>query len=184
MKGMIFTNFLGLLEETYGDEVLDQTIELSGVENDGAYTAVGNYPHTELAKMVATASELTGVSTSDLLVAFGGYTFVKLVGMLPELAENYTDTFDLIQHVQEVIHREVAKLYPDADLPELEVVLLSEDVLSVTYRSHRCLAGFARGMIQGCIGHFNENIEVSVSPESSASHAVFTLKRKATDKVA
>ncbi|MCX7200840.1 MAG: hypothetical protein NTV17_00650 [Burkholderiales bacterium] len=42
MKGMIFTEFLELVERTYSPEMADDLIDASNLPSGGAYTSVGN----------------------------------------------------------------------------------------------------------------------------------------------
>jgi len=41
MKGIVFTEFLDLVEEKFGMEMVDKIITQSELESEGAYTAVG-----------------------------------------------------------------------------------------------------------------------------------------------
>ncbi|MDW1810083.1 heme NO-binding domain-containing protein, partial [Vibrio sp. Vb2362] len=45
MKGIIFTEFMELVEEKFGLDVLDQVLDLSN--DEGVYTAVGSYDHKD-----------------------------------------------------------------------------------------------------------------------------------------
>ena len=50
MKGMIFTEFLDMVEERFGLAVADRIIEAGGSSTGGAYTAVGTYDHREMVR--------------------------------------------------------------------------------------------------------------------------------------
>src|SRR5690606_13678721 len=114
----------------------------------------------------------------QVLEDFGKSLFPQLVAVFPELAVGYGDTFALLMSVENVIHQEGLKLYPDADLPRLEVKREREDVMTVSYSSRRCMARFAFGMSKGCIAHFGESIEATVTPDSQNVDALFRLVRK------
>ncbi len=47
MKGVVFRAFVDLVEERYGEEVVDRLLSHPGLSTGGAYTAVGTYDHTE-----------------------------------------------------------------------------------------------------------------------------------------
>jgi hypothetical protein len=55
---------------------------------------------------------------------------------------------------------EVLKLYPDAELPRFEYITSEPGRLTIIYRSTRGFADLAAGLIDGCIEHFGENIDV------------------------
>ena len=75
MKGVVFTEFLELVEEKFGYEMVDQIIEETSPASKGSYTAVGTYPFSELAAMLASLSKKSGISANDLLVVFGKHLF-------------------------------------------------------------------------------------------------------------
>ena len=56
MKGIVFKEFIDMVEATFGEEMLDTVIENSDLPSGGVYTSVGTYPHTELVAMVVTLS--------------------------------------------------------------------------------------------------------------------------------
>ncbi len=59
MKGIIFTEFMELVEEKFGLDVLDQVLDLSN--DEGVYTAVGSYDHKDLVKLIVNLSKVSGV---------------------------------------------------------------------------------------------------------------------------
>jgi hypothetical protein len=52
------------------------------------------------------------------------------------------------------------KLYPDAQLPRFETEHHSTHRLVLIYHSSRHFEDLAEGLIDGCIAHFGENIEL------------------------
>ena len=57
MKGIIFTEFMELVEEKFGLDVLDDVLEMSG--DEGIYTSVGSYDHRDLVKLIVNLSKKT-----------------------------------------------------------------------------------------------------------------------------
>ena len=92
------------------------------------------------------------------------------------------DTFDFLSQIEEHVHTEVRKLYPDAELPVFETVRLDEDTLEMTYRSGRPFADLALGLIQGCADHYGEDVAVDQEDMSAEgrTHVRFTLRRQPT----
>ena len=76
MKGIIFTEFLDIVESRFGLEVCQQMLDDAGV--DGIYTAVGSC-HRVLVKMIVCLSKITGVSRGSSRGIRRGlvYTFVN-----------------------------------------------------------------------------------------------------------
>ena len=52
-------------------EFADDVIMEAGLENDGAYTAVGYYPFEQMHRLLGVLVEKTGKSTNELLYDFG-----------------------------------------------------------------------------------------------------------------
>jgi hypothetical protein len=66
----------------------------------------------------------------------------------------------MLKTIDNHIHVEVRKLYPDAELPVFEYQQPDEDHLILTYNSPRGFADFALGLIEGCIQHFGDTVEI------------------------
>jgi hypothetical protein len=68
MKGIIFTEFLKMVEDVFSPEIADRVISESGSSTGGAYTTVGTYDHHELINMVSRLSEITGISVAEFML--------------------------------------------------------------------------------------------------------------------
>ena len=51
MKGIIFTEFLELVEEKFGLGMVDKIISQSELNSGGAYTSVGTYEFSEMLQL-------------------------------------------------------------------------------------------------------------------------------------
>jgi hypothetical protein len=160
MKGIVFTEFLELVEDQFGLEVADHIIQASDLPSGGVYTSVGTYDHHELLQLVNHLSTAAQVAVPDLLRTFGEYLFGRFVVGYPRFFEGVQTTFHFLMQIDSHIHTEVRKLYPDAELPRFEYKRLAADHLELLYHSSRPLADFAEGLIRGCIKHFREQIEL------------------------
>ena len=70
MKGIAFTEFLKMVSQRHGDDLVDDLIEDAQLPHGGAYTSVGTYPHSEMVALVLAMSQRTGLSFNQLLEAF------------------------------------------------------------------------------------------------------------------
>ena len=91
MKGVIFTEFLELIDEKFSPDLAEEVIIESELESGGAYTAVGTYHHCEMIKMVGVLSEKTEIPATDLQKAFGEYLFGRFTKLYPQF---FADTDD------------------------------------------------------------------------------------------
>lgn len=179
MKGVVFTEFLDMVEDKFSASLVDDIIEEADLPNSGAYTAVGTYPHAELGRLVIQLSKKTGQRVPDLLRAYGLHLFERFVAGYPGFFENVKDSFGFLQSVEKVVHVEVRKLYPDAELPSFDTVHVSPDRLSLIYRSPRCLGDFAQGLMEGCFAHFKEQVTIDRRDEAGGKVVRFDLTRSA-----
>jgi len=181
MKGVVFTEFLEMVEDSFSPGVADRIIEASDLPSGGAYTAVGTYNHAEIVTLVQKLSVETKLSVDELLHTFGKHLFGRFVEGYPGFFEGEQDAFQFLQSVEEYIHVEVKKLYPDAELPSVIATLETPNHLKIIYRSDRNMGDLAHGLIDGCIKHFAEPIEIRRSEASAeAGHATaFDLLRAA-----
>lgn len=181
MKGIVFTEFLEMVEDRFSPQVADDILDGADLESDGAYTAVGTYDHSEILTLLSRLGSETDIPTDYLLRTFGGHLFSRFAAGHGGLFSGAETAFDMLNSVEEdYIHVEVLKL-PDAELPTFECESPDAATLVMTYRSTRPLASFAEGLISGCINHFGETISLEREnlPGLPGTAARFRLVRAA-----
>lgn len=177
MKGVVFTEFLEMVEDKFSPEMADNIIAAADLPNGGAYTAVGTYPHAEMGKLVIALSKETGAKVPDLLKAYGRHLFGRFLAGYPQFFADLSDSFSFLKTIDQVVHVEVRKLYPDAELPGFETQEMGPGRLQMIYRSPRCLGDFAEGLMEGCFAHFGERVSVTRVDEAAGRIVRFDLKR-------
>jgi len=88
MKGIVFREFLEMVESKFGYEVVDQIIEKSNLRSKGAYTSVGTYPHGEIFELVKQLSLILNIEEDKLFTAYGAYVFGSFLIAHPILTAN------------------------------------------------------------------------------------------------
>ncbi|MEM6708778.1 MAG: heme NO-binding domain-containing protein [Pseudomonadota bacterium] len=175
MKGIVFNLLNEMVEERFGLAAWDAL--LTETRLDGIYVASATYPDAELMALVAAASDATEIPTALLVHAFGEY-------MAPKFAERYPVFFDghrclksFLLTVDEVVHVEVRKLYPEANLPEFRYEDRGDNSLTMIYRSPRKLCGLAEGLIAGSAKHFGQRYTLrhDVCMHRGSDHCVLEL---------
>ncbi|MCX6214548.1 heme NO-binding domain-containing protein [Spirosoma sp.] len=160
MKGIVFTEFLEMIEDKFGYALVDQLLEESDLPSGGIYTAIGTYNHAEIITLVKLLSQKTNVDESDLLRSYGQYMFSAFTRSYRPFVDRSASAFDLLSSVQHYIHVEVRKLYPDAELPHFAIDQPSVNHLRMHYTSERKLSDFAHGLIEGCLANFGERATI------------------------
>ena len=181
MKGIVFSEFVEMVETQFGVTVADHVLTQAELASGGAYTSVGSYDHVEMLNMVTVLSQKTGIPVPNLARAFGAYLFKRFTVMYPSLFVGLDNALDMLMRIDGYIHMEVRKLYNDAELPRIFCETSEDGSVVLTYRSARPFADLAEGLIQGCIDHFNEKIEITRQRDEATDgrHAVFVLRRVA-----
>lgn len=181
MKGIVFTEFMNLVEEKFGLETLDKVLYSPDIklESEGVYTAVGTYPHGEMVALLGELSKHSKIPSDELLQIFGKYLFTVFERNYGVLFKTLTGTLDFLEEVESYIHVEVQKLYPDAELPTFEKERISDVELNMIYSSNRKMSGFAHGLILGCAEYFKEELDITKEDLSNGegSKVKFNIRR-------
>lgn len=173
MKGIVFTEFMEMVEQSFGLEMVDQLINACPLHSGGSYTKVGTYDHREMVSMVAELSERKKIPAEGLIKIFGKHMFSTFVRDYPVFFEKQT-TFSFLKSLDGYIHIEVRKLYSDAELPKFEYTE-SEGMLTMHYTSKRPFADLAEGLIAEAVKYFKEPIEMIVTDRSDPHQRDFVL---------
>ncbi|MCF8374128.1 MAG: heme NO-binding domain-containing protein [Bacteroidales bacterium] len=160
MKGLIFTEFLEMVESKFGFDVSDRIITKSNLPSKGIYTSVGTYDFSEMVSLITNLHIETKLEIPLLIQTFGEYLFNSFSSLYPHFFEKKKSSFDFLENLEEYIHVEVLKLYSDAQLPRFEISRNNEKQMVMVYYSSRKLSDLAIGLLRGCFSHFNEKIGI------------------------
>jgi len=176
MKGLIFTEFLELVEKKFGLAMVDAIIEASDLPSEGIYTSVGTYEFSELLQLIGHLSNNTDIPADDLLLVYSEHLFKVLINAHPDMIAHYNDPMDLIASIENHIHVEVQKIYPEAQLPSFELVDRTQHHMELIYRSDKALYMLGKGLMQETFKYFNVAAEVSYEKLNDAGTEVrFTI---------
>jgi len=160
MKGIVFTEFLDMVEDKFGYDLVDKLLTETELESGGIYTAVGTYNYTEMVELVINLSKSTGIDVSVLLNSYGQYFFGVLLKSYPQFFQKIESAFYFLESIERHIHVEVRKLYPEAELPTFDSERINENTLKLIYYSERKLSDFAEGLITKTMEYFKEAAEI------------------------
>ncbi len=120
MKGMVFTEFLEMVEAKFSADMVDDIIDDANPASGGAYTSVGTYSHEELVDMVVALSNRTQIPVPVLVRTFGEHVFGVFARSFQQFFEGVPDALTFLSGIEDIIHAQVIKLYPDAQLPKFD----------------------------------------------------------------
>jgi hypothetical protein len=158
MKGIIYNLLEQVVTEQHGEETWDKL--LADADLEGAYTSLGSYPDEELLALVGAASAALDIPPDDIVRWFGRAALAKLAVRYPDFFAAHETTRPFLLTLNDIIHPEVRKLYPGADVPEFDFDDSSPDALSMGYQSARKLCSLAEGLIEGAADHFGETVSI------------------------
>ena len=174
MKGIILDQFVAYIRDHQGFAACEALLQSVQLPSKAAYTSVGTYSAAELETMVSACMAQRSRSRAEILIEFGEWVFPRLAARYAAVLGNVSSTFELLRILDGVIHVEVRKLYPDAELPSFKVSQLRAEELEVRYRSTRRLEDLADGLMRGAAVHFKESIRIE--RRDGADEVVFNLR--------
>jgi len=157
MKGVVYNLLERLVVRDHGEDTWDALLDASGL--DGVYTSLGSYPDEDLTKLVRAAAEALALPADDVVQWFGRNALPLFAERYPQLFEHHSSTRSFVLTLNDIIHPEVRKLYPGADVPEFDFSM-REGTLVMGYRSTRKLCSFAEGLLLGAADHFGERLAI------------------------
>ena len=112
------------------------------------------------ARSSAGMSVKAGLPVSALLKLYGEHLFSRFVVKYPHFFDGVSNAFNFLAEVENHIHKEVFKLYPDAELPSFTIETHSPSHFCMVYSSSRPFGDLCEGLIIGCLKHFGETAEI------------------------
>ena len=111
MKGIVFTEFLDLVENKFGLQMLDTILNESNLESNGIYTSIGTYNFSEMLQLLQSLSSHTDISIDDLLLVYGEHFFSVINKSYTGLLATYKDPLEMLSSIEDHIHVEVKKIF-------------------------------------------------------------------------
>ena len=158
MKGVVFNLLEHLVSREFGEDTWDALLEDAGVS--GVYTSLGSYPDEDFTKLVGAAGDALHKPADEVVVWFGRNAVPMFAERYPQLFEPHDSTRSFVLTLNDIIHPEVRKLYPGADVPEFDFEL-RDGMLIMGYHSARQLCSFAEGLLQGAAEHYRERLSIA-----------------------
>jgi Haem-NO-binding len=158
VKGIVFNLLESVVTSEYGTQTWDELLTAAGT--DGVYTSLGNYEDAELLALVAAASKALETPVDELVRWFGSNAIDLLAAQYPVFFEPHDSTRPFLLTLNDIIHAEVRKLYPDALVPTFAFATSSDGAFSLTYDSPRHLCSLAEGFVEGAARHYGETVSI------------------------
>jgi hypothetical protein len=117
MKGIVFNDFLELVEIKFGLEMVGRIIPESQLSSNGIYTAVGTYRFYEMLQLLQNLSHHSKISIDSLLLNYSQYFFSVIQTSRLSFLITYKDPIEMLSFIENYIHIEVKKICSKAEFP-------------------------------------------------------------------
>ena len=174
MKGIIYNLLEQVVSNQYGEDAWDSLLEQAGVE--GAYTSLGAYSDDEFYRLIGAASVTLKMTSDEVLQWFARRSLPLIAGKFPAFFQPHQSTRSFLLTLNDVIHPEVRKLFPGADVPIFNFETSDREFLTMYYSSHRKLCTFAIGLIEGSAEQYGEDVSVDHPTCMKRGDAACTLQ--------
>ena len=161
MKGIVFTGFLEMVENKFGLETVDLLLEDIDLESQGIYTSVGTYDFSEMIQLLEKLSLNVNLPVNELIYSYGLYFFSVLTENYPAIFRQYKSAFEMLRSVEDHIHVQVRKIYPEAELPTFQVTHDDENYMEMIYISERGMYKFAQALIEKTCEYYHQNATIT-----------------------
>lgn len=179
MKGILFREFLDLLEKEFGMETLDSVLTLAGpmLSTNGAYTTVGTYPHQELLSLIEATLSITSANLDNMLNVYAEGLMQSFERSHPSFFSAHKDLVSFLLNVEGQMHAGVRKLYADAKPPTLDVSQIDDSSLKLCYRSLRPLSIVVQPLVRAAAKRYKTGIQLEqVEVSSDGTYSEHTLR--------
>lgn len=156
MKGIIFNLLESYIEKNFDDDIVETIFDENDLITKEPFVGPGTYPDEDLYLLIDKTSKYANKEKNAILFDLGKHMLHKVLLKYPEFTKNISHPKDFILSVDQVIHVEVKKLYPDATTPGFIYKEISNDKLEMTYLSNRKFCFLAEGLLEGTKEYFGK----------------------------
>lgn len=161
MQGIIFNALEEFFLETADMEVWNSVLESSDLKSGGVYTSGVNYEDAEIVSLATNLCEKLDIPLVDGLKLFGKYLFGFLLNRGPIELGNYPNAQALLENLENVVHRDVKRIHPDAYTPFFVYTPVNDSEGELSYLSKRKLCFVAEGLLTGAAEHYGQTVQMN-----------------------
>lgn len=175
IHGSIFILLQKFVESKYGEDSWVKLNETAKTEQQ-KYSVHENYSLSKMTSLIRAATNLTGLSESDLKEKLGEHLLPDLLNMYKSYLNPTWKTFELLENTERVMHKAVRQEDSKANPPILNVTRVSDRFLIIDYYSKRKMASLAIGIIKGIAKYYHESDKISIIPTTNPNDERVQIK--------
>jgi len=162
------------LVNQHSEDLYIQSLGDAGIKRED-FEAADYHNDSELDQLIAAAEKRLGQNRDEFLTDVGVFGAPGLFEAFKGFVEPNWKVLDLVENIEARMHKHVREEM-GAFPPALVSERVSADELKVSVRSHRKMAGLARGFIQGFAKHYGETVSIEID----ANDAGYSFQIKKT----
>ena len=178
MYGMINKAIRTLVVRETSEEVWEQVLETSGIDED-VYEDLEAYDDGITFTLVGAVSETLDLPPADVLEMFGVYWAVDVAPKgYGEYYNAFGDDFESFVAGLDEMHVRITKMLPSLVPPAFKIEKLGENHFKIHYKSPReGLAPLAIGTLKGIAMHFGGEADITqIEYKGADDHDVFEVR--------
>lgn len=162
MKGTIVNCLEKMVEDRFGKEVWERTLDTAGVSRQAIFLALADVPDEIVLELVNGVCKELNISMKQAADAFGDYWMNNYASKI------YTNFFRGAANAKEFllkmdkIHDTVTKTVSNASPPKFMYEWADENTLHMTYESKRNLIHFFQGLVSGVGKYYGEDLKTTM----------------------
>lgn len=165
MKGTMVSVWVRTARKLYGDTLINNALESSGISHDKVFTPTEDVPDDMALSIVKHLASSLNKNSDDVWMEIG-------IDNVKTFSQDYpaffmqSNLYSFLNSMYDV-HVVVASRIKGAKPPLLHMKAIGNNTAIMTYKSNRGMFAYFRGMLEGSSRYFKEPIEVDVLEQTS-----------------
>jgi predicted hydrocarbon binding protein len=176
MRGIVVTGLEDYICSKYGLSQWHTAIDVCLDKDQQVITAAEYYDDETVLKIITVLTEQLEVPVTDFITDFGKHLFKTLKNYYSFLLEDIDSFNTLLMSLDQVIHANVKKVHPDAQVPKFTIESHTKG-WTVKYESERKLCYLAIGLLHGAADFYDLkiNLEHQKCMHNDSDHCLFEI---------
>ncbi len=180
MIGVVFVQFVRMMETRYGLETTEKVFDVADLESGGAYTSYGDYSVKEFFTLAHTLAAIVKKDPNDIFFEYGESIQMHVMTEMPTYFDENDSALEFFKKLGKENIGKSGALPPDLELPRPEVHIVDDDNIEVIYYPREVYPPVACGVVHAIMRHYDidaelDQVETEVGGEACV---LFRIQRR------
>lgn len=158
MKGTVVSTWIKTCRKMYSDQVVNKALESVDLPTDVVFSPLQDVSEEVVVNLFRTMSKETGVPHEKLWRAIGKDNILTFKQDYPGFFRR-ENAYQFLSSMND-LHKIVMKRFKGAKPPILDMEIISNNKVTLTYRSKRGMFDYLLGLLDGVEEYFKESIDI------------------------